>query len=188
MEIVISTLLSRASVKSLGEPGPGDADLRLIFEAAVRAPDHGKLHPWRFFVVRGDARKQLSELFVAGVKRREPGASEAQIEKERDKPLRPPVTIAVVAKTVVGHKIPEIEQTLSAAAAAMNILNAIHALGFAAKWVTGANCYDPEFKRAFGLDAADQLIGFIHVGTPAEKTQPAERPDPAEFTIEWGQK
>lgn len=183
---MIHSLLSRASVKSLGEPGPGDAELRTIFEAAVRAPDHGKLRPWRFFVVRGDARRQLSDLFVAGVKRREPGATEAQIEKEREKPLRAPVTIAVAAKIAAGHKIPEIEQTLSAGAAAMNILNAVHALGFAAKWVTGANCYDPEFKREFGLDSTDQLIGFIHVGTPSETPAPGERPDPAEFVIEWG--
>jgi nitroreductase len=181
----ISTLLSRASVKLLGEPGPDDAELRVILEAAVRAPDHGKLRPWRFFVVRGDARRRLSDLFVAGVKRREPGANEAQIEKEREKPLRAPVTIAVVAKIVVGHKIPEIEQELSAGAAAMNILNAIHALGFAAKWVTGANCYDTEFKRAFGLDSTDRLIGFIHVGTPIEKAALAERPDPSEFAVEW---
>ena len=181
----ISTLLSRASVKLLTEPGPDDAELRVIFEAAVRAPDHGKLRPWRFFVVRGDARRRLSDLFVAGVKRREPGANEAQIEKEREKPLRAPVTIAVVAKIVVGHKIPEVEQELSAGAAAMNILNAIHALGFAAKWVTGANCYDAEFKREFGLEATDQLIGFIHVGTPMEKSFPAERPDPTQFVVEW---
>ncbi len=160
--------------------------LRVIFEVAVRAPDHGKLRPWRFYVVRGDARTQLSELFVAGVKRREPGASEAQIEKEREKPLRAPMTIAVVAKTVAGHKTPEIEQTLSAGAAAMNILNAVHTLGFAAKWVTGANCYDPLFKQDFGLDPADQLIGFIHVGTPIGKISPPERPDPAVFVIEWG--
>jgi nitroreductase len=185
-ESSIAILLSRASIKGLGEPGPGDAELRTIFEAAARAPDHGKLRPWRFFVVRGDARRRLSDLFVAGVKRREPGATEAQVEKEREKPLRAPVTIAVVAKIVAGHKIPEIEQTLSAGAAAMNILNAVHALGFAAKWVTGANCYDPEFKRDFGLDGTDQLIGFIHVGTPTEKPAAAERPDAAEFVIEWG--
>jgi nitroreductase len=185
-ESSIADLLSRASVKALGEPGPGDAELRTIFEAAVRAPDHGKLRPWRFFVVRGDARRRLSDLFVAGVKRREPGATEAQIEKEREKPLRAPVTIAVVAKIGAGHKIPEIEQALSTGAAAMNILNAIHALGFAARWVTGANCYDPEFKREFGLDSTDQLIGFIHVGTPSEKAAAAQRPDPAEFVTEWG--
>ncbi len=182
---MINTLLSRASVKALGEPGPDDAQLRTIFEAAMRAPDHGKLRPWRFFVIRGEARSRLSELFVEGVKRREPEATEAQIEKERGKPLSAPVTIAVVAKTVAGHKVPEIEQLLSAGAAAMNILNAIHALGFAAKWVTGANCYDAEFRRQFGLEAADQLIGFIHTGTPAANTPPPERPDPAQFVVEW---
>jgi nitroreductase len=182
----IDSLLSRASVKSLLDPGPDDTQLRVIFEAAVRAPDHGKLRPWRFYVVRGDGRGRLSAMFAAGVKRREPGASEAQIEKEREKPLRAPLTIAVVAKTIAGHKIPEIEQTLSTGAAAMNILNAIHALGFAGKWVTGGNCYDPVFKREFGLDPADQIIGFIHVGTPTEKIAPPDRPDPAEFVIEWG--
>jgi nitroreductase len=182
---LIETLLSRASVKALGEPGPSDDQLRTIFEAAVRAPDHGKLRPWHFFVVRGEARERLSELFVEGVKRREPGASEAQIEKEREKPLRAPVTIAVAARITPGHKIPEIEQMLSAGAAAMNVLNAVHALGFAAKWVTGANCYDPEFGRAFGLDPADRLVGFIHVGTAMEKGPAVERPDPAGFVSEW---
>ena len=181
----IDSLLSRASVKSLGDPGPDDAQLRVIFAAAVRAPDHGKLRPWRFYVVRGDARGRLSEMFVAGVKRREPGAPEAQIEKEREKPLRAPLTIVVVAKTIAGHKIPEIEQMLSTGAAAMNILNAVHTLGFAAKWVTGANCYDPVFRREFGLEPEDQLIGFIHVGTPLEIIAPPKRPDPAEFVIEW---
>ncbi len=181
----IATLLSRVSVKTVAEPGPTDADLKTMFEAAVRAPDHGKLRPWRFYVVRGDARQTLSEMFAAGVKRREPGAKAAQIEKEREKPLRSPVTIAVVAKIVVGHKIPEIEQTLSTAAAAMNILNAAHALGFGARWVTGANCYDADFRREFGLDATDQLIGFIHIGTPAEKMN-TERPDEADFVVEWG--
>jgi nitroreductase len=184
MAEMIESLLSRASVKLLGDPAPLDAQLRVIFEAAVRAPDHGKLRPWRFYVIRGDARWKLSEMFVNALQRREPQASEAQIEKEREKPLRAPLTIAVVAKTVVGHKIPEFEQALSAAAAAMNILNAIHAMGFGAKWVTGANCYDPEFRRQFGLDIPDQLLGFIHVGTPMEKII-TERPDPAAFVVEW---
>jgi nitroreductase len=182
---VTDILLSRNSANSLGEPGPGDADLKTIFAAAMRAPDHGKLRPWRFSVILGDARRKLSELFAAGVIRRELQATEAQIEKERDKPLRAPLTIAVVAKTVTGHKVPPIEQALSAGAAAMNILNAAHSLGFGAKWVTGANCYDAAFRRDFGLDPEDQLIGFIHMGTPREKTQVSERPDPSGFVIEW---
>jgi nitroreductase len=181
--VLLELLLSRASVNALGEPGPGDAELRLILEAAVRAPDHGRLRPWRFFVVRGAARGRLSELFAAAARRRDPSLSEAQLEKERGKPLRSPVTIVVAAKVVAGHKIPEIEQVLSAAAAAMNILNAAHALGFGAKWVTGANCYDAEFRAAMGLDETDRLVGFIHVGTPLESPPAPERPNPDEFVM-----
>lgn len=182
---VTETLLSRASIKMLGEPGPSDADLQVIFEAAVRAPDHGKLRPWKFFVIRGDAREKLSELFAEAARRREPNATEDQISKERGKPLRAPLMIVVVAKTVIGHKVPPFEQALSAGAAAMNILNAVHALGFGAKWVTGANCYDPDFRSDFGLDPNDQLIGFIHIGTPQENSKAPERPDPGEFVVEW---
>ncbi len=177
-------LLSRASVKELGEPGPSDADLRLIFEAAVRAPDHGKLRPWRFFVIRGAAREKLSELFATSLLRREPGAGAAEIEKERGKPLRAPVTIAVVARVIEGHKIPVIEQVLAAGAAAMNILNAAHALGYGAKWVTGANCYDADFRVAFGLEPGDRLLGFIHIGTGGATMETA-RPDPGAFVTEW---
>ncbi len=184
-EHVTETLLSRASIKTVGEPGPSDADLRLIFEAAVRAPDHGKLRPWKFFVIRGDARGRLSEMFAQAARRRESNATEDQISKEREKPLRAPLTIVVVAKTVIGHKVPPFEQALSAGAAAMNILNAAHALGFGAKWVTGANCYDPDFRSDFGLDPNDQLIGFIHVGTPLENSKAPERPDPDAFVVEW---
>ena len=169
----------------LGEPGPGDSDLRLIFEAAVRAPDHGRLRPWRFLVVRGAARARLSELFASAARRRDPSLSEAQIEKERSKPFRAPLTIVVAAKIVPGHKVPEIEQVLSAGAAAMNILNAVHALGFGAKWVTGANCYDPEFRAAMGLDESFRLIGFIHAGTPLEGPPSQDRPNPAEFVTDW---
>jgi len=160
-------LLSRASVKELGEPGPSYADLRLIFEAAVRAPDHGKLRPWRFFVIRGAAREKLSELFVTSLLRREPGAG-----------------AAVVARMIEGHKIPAIEQVLAAGAAAMNILNAAHALGFGAKWVTGANCYDADFRAGFGLEPGDRLLGFIHIGTIGTRVE-TTRPDPGAFVTEW---
>jgi len=150
----------------------------------VRAPDHGKLRPWRFFVIRGAAREKLSELFVTSLLRREPGAGAAEVEKERGKPLRAPVTIAVVARMIEGHKIPAIEQVLAAGAAAMNILNAAHALGFGAKWVTGANCYDADFRAGFGLEPGDRLLGFIHIGTIGTRVE-TTRPDPGAFVTEW---
>jgi nitroreductase len=182
----MASLLSRASTKSFEDPGPNDEQLRKIFAAAVRAPDHGALRPWRFFLVRGDARKRLSDLFAEAPRRRDPQANEKQLNKEREKALRAPVTIAIVARTVAGHKIPENEQVLATAAAAMNILNAVHALGFGAKWITGPNCYDAEFRKDFGLETADQLLGFIQVGTVAGKMPAIERPDPAQFVVEWG--
>src|SRR5438270_6041166 len=117
--MMIDTLLSRASVSDFDDPGPNDAELQLILAAAVRAPDHGKLRPWRFFVIRGEARDQLSELFAAALTRREHGATEKQIAKEQTKPLRSPLTIAVAARVTPDHKIPPVEQVFSAAAAAM---------------------------------------------------------------------
>ena len=181
---MLEILKSRASTGELTEPGPDETALGEILSAAVRAPDHGKLRPWRFYIVRGDARKRLSDLFAEALLHREPEATPAQVEKERAKPMRSPVTVVVVAKVVEGHKIPVIEQVLSTGAAAMNILNAAHALGFAAKWVTGANCYDPCFLAEFGLEPTDLLAGFIHIGTAKSVATP-ERPDAAAFTTEW---
>jgi nitroreductase len=123
-------------------------------------------------------------LFVASLLGRNPEAGPAEIEKERAKPLRAPLLIAVVATVIEGHKIPAIEQVLSGAAAAMNILNAAHALGFGAKWVTGANCYDAGFRAAFGLEPNQQLLGFIHIGTPGAPTETL-RPEAADFVAEW---
>lgn len=184
---MIDDLLSRVSLPDFGEPGPDEDALKQILASAVRAPDHGKLSPWRFLVIRGEARNQLSDLFAEMLLRREPEATEAQVQKERGKPLRSPVTIALVAKVAVGHKIPAIEQIMSGAAAAMNILNAAHMLGFGGKWVTGANCYDPCFLQEFGLEATDQLLGFIHLGSV--RTRPnIVRPDAAQFTEEWRRK
>src|SRR5438309_2366386 len=106
---MIDDLLTRASAADFDEPGPDDEAIRLILSAAVCAPDHGKLRPWRFFVIQGAARTRLSELFAGALARREPAASEAQLAKERAKPMRSPLTIAVVARVVEGHKIPVLE-------------------------------------------------------------------------------
>jgi nitroreductase len=178
---MIQELLARYSASAFAPGGPTVDEIRLILEAAVRAPDHGKLQPWRFIVVEGEAREKLSRLFVEAARWRDPAIAEAALEKERGKPLRSALTIIVAAKIVEGHKIPAIEQVLSAGAAAMNILNAAWELGYGAKWVTGPNAYDDGFKEALGLAASDALLGFIHIGGRADAHSPT-RPDPAGFT------
>ena len=136
-----------------------------ILAAGASAPDHGRLRPWRFIVIRGAARAPLGEVFAAALVRRRPDAPAAALEQERGRPLRAPLLIAVAAGIGPQHpKIPEIEQILSTAAAAQNMLIVAHAKGFGAKWLTGANAYDDHVKGALGLAPSDRLLGFIHLG------------------------
>lgn len=184
----IDTLLSRASVspRLLAEPGPSDAQLEQIFDAALRAPDHGNLKPARFILVRGAARVRFGDMLAGALLQRDPQAPAAMVEKTRAWPSVPPLLIAVAARIRTGHAIPEIEQMLSAGAAAMNLLNAAHALGFAGMWVTGAGAYDPVVHRALGLEAGGRLVGFVGLGTPASDTRLAPRKvDRQAYVSEW---
>lgn len=181
----LDTILSRASNPMLGDPAPDGRALDLILQAGLRAPDHGKLRPWRFVLIRGDARAKWAEVVVAALRAREPDAPEAAIEKQRKRALETPVIIALGARVRPGHKIPEIEQVLSVGAAAMNMLNAAHALGYGAVWLTGANAYDPRVIEALGLEATDRLVGFLFVGTAKAPPLAARRPEVADHAVDW---
>ncbi|BBK37170.1 nitroreductase [Allostella sp. ATCC 35155] len=183
----LDLLLSRRSISpaALGEPGPGDADIETMVAAALRAPDHGGLRPWRFAIIRGEARARLGDVFAEAVRTRDPTWTEALLERERGRPLRSPLVIACGVRVRAEHKIPEFEQLLAAGAGAMNLLNAAHALGYGAMWVTGPNAYDPAVAAALGFHAPDRLVGFVYVGTPPEDMAAAERPVPSAHMAEW---
>lgn len=175
----IEALTSRRSPARFIEPAPDQAALDAILAAAMRAPDHGKLKPWRFIVLRGEARNHFGDLIAEAMKRREPDAPPNMIEREREKPLRAPLIVVLAAAIKEGHKIPVIEQLLAAGAAAQNIMLAAHALGFGAAWKTGAPAYDAYVKTELGLAPSDAIVGFIYLGTPA--AAPATLP-PAELS------
>lgn len=183
----LAALLGRASVspRMLLAPGPGPAVLDLAVAAAVRAPDHGGLRPWRFVAIEGEARDALGQLLADSLARREPEAVAERLAQERARPLRAPLVVAAGARLLHGHKIPVWEQEASAAAGIMNFLNAIDAQGFGAMWVSGPALRDPEVKEALGFAAEDALLGWIYVGTPpAERPRP-ERPAPDGFWQHW---
>ncbi len=139
-----------------------------MLACAVRAPDHGRLRPWRFIVVREAERTRFGELLAAHLKRAQPQASAQAAERERDKALRAPLIIVVAAHLDPAiTKVPEIEQTISAGAAAHNIMLAAFALGFNAMWKTGGAAYDPAVKRSLGLEPGDAIVGFLYIGTDA---------------------
>lgn len=170
----------------LSDPGPDEQALSNILQAGASAPDHGRLRPWRFIVVRGNARRRLGEVFAEALRRRDPNATEQAIEQEINRPLRGPLVIVVVARLVPDHpKIPEVEQIVSAGAAAQNILLAAHAEGFGAKLLTGVNAYDGHVKSELGLEPNDCMIGFIHIGTLAREAPSVPHADPREHTVEW---
>jgi nitroreductase len=184
----LQAVITRQSVAPafLREPAPEGPALERILAAGASAPDHGRLRPWRFIVIRGEARHRLGEVFADALRKRQPDAPEAALEQERARPLRAPLLIAVAAKLDPQHpKIPEIEQILSTGAAVQNILLAAHAQGFGAKWLTGANAYDEHVKAALGLAADDRLVGFVHLGTIEGAPPAVPHADPREHTIEW---
>lgn len=178
-------LLARESALKLEPPGPDQAALDAIFQSAVRAPDHGRLRPWRFVVIPEDRRARFGEVMADCLRRHEPTASAEMLQRERDKALRAPVIVVVAAHVQRGHKIPEIEQVSSVAAAAQNIMLAANAQGFGAMWKTGAPAYDPMVKQTLGLDAGDEILGFLYLGRQVGAGSPAARPAPTTHVSVW---
>jgi nitroreductase len=181
----IEALLRRYSARSLTEPAPDDAALGLILESATRAPDHGRLRPWRFIVIRSEGRQAFGELLADHLRRTKGSVSDEALERERRKAFRAPLVVAVAAIVTPEGKIPPIEQILSAGAAAQNMLHAAFVLGFNAVWKTGGPAYDAQVKAAFGLEAKDAIVGFLYVGTDEEGPGAFPRPDWREFVQYW---
>lgn len=178
MPNAINFLKTRNSSRAqdLGPPAPTDTQLSEMLGIAARVPDHGMMKPWRFIVLSQQTRGPLVEKLVANFRAGNPNAPEQDAEKQKLRFLSSPVIVTVVARTAPNPKVPEIEQLLSAGAACMNLLHAANALGFGANWLTGWAAFDKSSKELFGLKDNEQIVGFIHIGTP--KTEPFNRPRP----------
>ena len=178
-------LVTRVSPIDIGDPAPDDETLRRIVAAALRAPDHGRLHPWRFIAIRGEGRQRLGDVFASALQSRNPKATPELLERERRKPLRGPLLLVAVARIAEPSKIPAVEQILSAGAAAQNIMLACHALGFAAMWKTGEAAYDASVKEALGLEASEAIAALLYIGTPKAMPKPPAPLDPEDFIRTW---
>jgi len=160
----LDALMTRSSAKAYGDMAPTRDHLESILQAAVHAPDHGRLRPWRFMLFEGAKRQKLGDILAAAALRRTPMLSAGDLQRERDKAMRAPLIILVACRAVSGIKVPVIEQILAAGAAAQNILLALHNFGYAAAWKTGESAYDPEVKKALGLAVDDHIVAFIYAG------------------------
>ncbi len=168
MDSLLELIKTRVSTPKLGNPVPSREQLDEAFACAQRAPDHGRLRPWRFHVLSGDALVQLGELYVSAARQQNPALDHAQAERLRGMPLRAPMIVVVSCKVAVGHKVPVWEQLVAAGCATQNLQLALHAMGYGCMWRTGDMASDPLVKARFGLGEPDQIIGYLYVGTVQE--------------------
>lgn len=187
---LIDTIVARRSIGRLTEPAPDDDELRRMFEAAVAAPDHMELRPWKFVVLRGDAKDAFGQVlvdsYVARVKAVGGQPTDGQLKKERTKLGRAPVVVVACAVNQHDDEVPWIEQILAAGAATQNLLLAAKALGYDAMWRTGPPAYDHRVMHALGLRDDDAIVGFIYVGTAVEGRElPPHEPEVDGVVEEW---
>lgn len=183
----LHALDARRSVpaKQLGEPGPDAATLMRMLTSAVRVPDHGKLVPYRFLRLAGDARHSLGAFLAERALQRDPQASAAQLDKDRQRFSHAPLIITVIASPRPNPKVPEAEQLMTAGCVCFALLQAAQALGFGAQWLTAWMAFDPAVHAHLGLAEGEQIAGFIHIGTPKTEVPERERPDPAALLQDW---
>jgi len=163
----LELLVNRRSASRLAEPAPAGEQLDNILQAGMRAPDHGTLQPWRFFVIEGEGRERFSQLMERGAVAL--GQDEKGIEKARTAPFRAPMIIAVVAKCEDHPKVPRWEQLLSAGCAVMAMQMAALAQGFNGIWRSGPLTGSPVVREALECREQDQIVGFLYLGTPQLK-------------------
>jgi nitroreductase len=178
-----------AGVGIIGAPGPSEGELRRMLAYACRAPDHGMLEPWRFIVIEGDARRRASERLSECYVIENAGQEPAKLAKFTEIMARvfcaAPVVVIVVSRPDRNAKTPVFEQELSAGAVCMNLLTAIHAMGFDANWVTGFAAYSEGAKTVLGVGAGEKIAGVVHIGTARERPAERKRPDLDAITTRW---
>lgn len=186
----LEAIFARRSIGRLFEPAPNDDELRTLLRAGAAAPDHDLLRPLRFVVLRGQAKDDFGDVFLAALLRRcaakgvEP--TDGQKTKEQTKLGRAPLVIVVAAVRQESAKIPWQDQLGAAFAAAENILIAATALGFGSMWRTGDVAFDPDCKAALGLGDDDAVVGYLYIGTPGpDGEKPPQDPELDGLVTEW---
>lgn len=182
----LDALHQRVSVPRLVGPAPTQAQRQALFQAALRAPDHAYLHPWRFLVIEDTGLEALGELFGRAALAKVDGDLSADVlARYQGLPLRAPLMIVAICSHVSHPKVPAIEQDMSCAAAVSNMLVAAHALGLGAVWRTGDLAYDPVVRSGLGLQTHESIAAFLYVGHPAGELKRVPELDPATYFSSW---
>lgn len=172
--------------KMMGEPGPNQDQLRDILQIAARVPDHRKLAPWRFIIFEDQARADFGKHIGAAFQKNNPDMPLDRTLFEAGRFMRAPTIVAVISSPKdCPRGTPIWEQHLSAGAACFNLCLAAQALGFGAQWLTEWYAYDPDVQAELALTEAEQVAGFIYIGTPEEPPTERARPELDPLISRW---
>ncbi|EMD1655753.1 NAD(P)H nitroreductase [Pluralibacter gergoviae] len=180
----LELLVNRRSASRLADPAPVGDQLENILRAGLRAPDHGTLTPWQFFIIEGEGRARFSALLEKAAV--DAGQDEKAIDKARSAPFRAPLILTVVAKCREHHKVPLWEQEISAGCAVMAMQMAAVAQGFNGIWRSGWFTDSPIVRDGFNCGELDKVVGFLYLGTPQLKASTSIAPaDTAPFVVRF---
>lgn len=183
---ILELIRSRRSTPKLTDPAPSGEELDQLLDCLLNAPDHGRIKPWQYWVVSGDGLAKLGDIFAEATKAANPDATPEQIEKSRGLPLRAPLMLVAATKAVEDHpKVPLVEQVASVSAAIQNAQLALAAMGYGCMWRTGTLAYNSAVKNAFDMVEADEIVGFLYIGTEAQPPKPPVQAAVADYVTFW---
>ena len=174
-------ILERNSPRQLIEPHPDAEQMKLVYKAALRAPDHGWIRPTRFIEVSGDGLEKLSNIFQEFAQNHLEDVSDETLEKYKQAPFRAPMIVILVSTMKEHPKVPALEQMFSTATAGQNILLALNALGFGGIWRTGKFAMNKQIGSFLGLEDNQEVLGYLYIGTPVGDNKKIPELDPENF-------
>ena len=182
---LLQGLLNRVSIHRLESPAPTSGQLEAMLQAALRAPDHANLKPWRSVMVAGEGLTKLGQILHQAQLERAPESDAQTLERCIKMPHRAPSILVLVASPKEHPKVPEAEQIQATAAAGSAILLAAHAQNIGAVWRTGWVVSHPMIREAFDIKEHEQIIAMIYMGTPSVTPRPAPTVSSQEFIKHW---
>lgn len=183
----LQLIASRRSVapRRLVAPGPSQEELARIVAAALTAPDHGALRPWRFLRIPDSRREDLAHLFGAAKREETPDVSQADLERAQGRARNAPALLTLILHPDEANAhVPVEEQYVSLGAALQNVLLAAHAMGFAAMMTSGRKVRTKALQQAL-CRPPERLVGFVSIGTPSSAPKPRASLPLSGFLADW---
>lgn len=181
----LNALHTRVSHPRVSGTVPDESIIDNIFRAALRAPDHGQLRPWRFLRIQGEGLVHLSDLFAEAALADDPQIGAEKLANIRAKALRAPFMIVTISTATEHPKIPVLEQDIAAGCATYAMLVAAHAQGVGAVWRTGPMSTHPIVLQGLGVKAPEKVLAMLYIGQTESPDRPIRNLAVEDFVTYW---